>query len=50
MVEITAFDKKTGLVLNTVRALIRAGASTTVYIRPAERGSNVARSAASNTR
>jgi hypothetical protein len=36
--QITASDKKTGLVLNTVSVLIRAGFTTTVYIRPASRG------------
>ncbi|HET8937209.1 MAG TPA: hypothetical protein VFN67_27395 [Polyangiales bacterium] len=39
VVEITAADPKTGLVINRVSALIRAGTVTTVYIRPALRGS-----------
>lgn len=40
VIEITALNKKTGLVLNTVNALIRAESVTTVYIRPAVRGSS----------
>ncbi|HET8932832.1 MAG TPA: hypothetical protein VFN67_05310 [Polyangiales bacterium] len=38
VVEITASDVKTGLVINTVTVLIRAGTVTTAYIRPASRG------------
>jgi hypothetical protein len=41
VVEISATDVKTGLVINTVTMLIRAGAITTVYIRPASRGTTV---------
>jgi hypothetical protein len=41
VVEITASDMKTGLVINTVTVLIRAGAITTAYIRPASRGTTV---------
>lgn len=36
--EITATEVKTGLVINTVTMLIRAGSITTAYIRPASRG------------
>lgn len=38
VVEITASDVKTGLVINTVTVLIRPGMVTTAYIRPASRG------------
>jgi hypothetical protein len=41
VIEITASDVKTGLVINTVTMLIRAGAITTAYIRPASRGSTI---------
>jgi hypothetical protein len=41
VVEITASDVKTGLVINTVTVLIRAGHITTAYIRPASRGTTV---------
>jgi hypothetical protein len=39
--EITATEVATGLVINTVTVLIRAGAITTAYIRPASRGTTV---------
>jgi hypothetical protein len=40
-VEIVATELKTGLVINTVTVLVRAGFITTAYIRPASRGSTV---------
>jgi hypothetical protein len=39
VVEITATEVKTGLVVNKVTMLIRAGMITTLYIKPASRGS-----------
>jgi hypothetical protein len=47
IVQITATNKKTGVVINTISLLIRAGTITTAYIRPASRGTSAAAAAGS---